>query len=202
MQFLQATPVLGVPNWMLLALGLMLVILLLLLVVGKVPKSYNLLNIRVRWKTTALTALAFTLVIALLTVMLAFVNGMRALTKSSGQPGNVLVLSQGATDETFSDLGFSDLSDIENQAGIVHENDKPLVSRELYMVVNQPIPNPVPGRPKRRFLQLRGLDDPELTGNVHGLKVKSGGEWFSDAGVREQTDSSGPPLVECVVGEG
>lgn len=202
MLWLSTASVAGIPNWMLLALGLLAALMLLLVVVGKVPKSYNLLNIRVRWKTTTLTALAFTLVIALLTVMLAFVNGMRALTESSGQPGNVLVMSQGSTDETFSDLGFSDLSDIENQAGIVRENGRPLVSRELYMVVNQPIPNPLPGRPKRRFLQLRGLDDPELTGRVHGLSVKPGGAWFSEAGVREQTSGSGPPLVECVVGDG
>jgi hypothetical protein len=146
--------------------------------------------------------LAFTLVIALLTVMLAFVNGMKALTESSGQPGNVMVMSQGSTDETFSDLGFSDLADLENQAGIERENDKPLVSRELYLVVNQPIPNPRPGRPKRRFLQLRGLDDPAMAGRVHGLGMYPGGEWFSDAGVRAQGDGTAAPYVECVVGEG
>jgi putative ABC transport system permease protein len=202
MQFLQATPLLGVPNWILLSLGLLMAVLLLLITLGKVPKSYNLLNIRVRWKTTTLTALAFTLVISLLVVMLAFVNGMKALTEASGQPGNVLVLSQGSTDETFSDLGFSDLGDIENQPGIERENDRPLVSRELYLVVNQPIPYPVPGRPKRRFLQLRGLDDPAQTGRVHGLELHPGGEWFAEAGVREQSEGSGPPFVECVVGEG
>jgi hypothetical protein len=202
MQWLTAAPVLGIQNWMLVALGMMAALMLLLIVAGKVPKSYNLLNIRVRWKTTTLTALAFTLVISLLTVMLAFVNGMKALTESSGQPGNVMVMSQGATDETFSDLGFSDLGDIENQKGIEHDGDKPLVSRELYLVVNQPIPNPQPGRPKRRFLQLRGLDDPAMTGKVHGLPLFPGGEWFSEAGVREQTAGDGPPYVECVVGEG
>lgn len=202
MQFLQATPVLGIPNWILISLGLLTGLLLLLIAFGKVPKSYNLLNIRVRWKTTALTSLAFTAVISVLIVLLAFVNGMKALTETSGQPGNVMVLSQGSTDETFSDLGFSDLGDIENQPGIEHENGHPLVSRELYLVVNQPIPYPVPGRPKRRFLQLRGLDDPAQTGRVHGLRLYGGGEWYGAAGVREQSEGSGPPFVECVVGEG
>ena len=38
-----------------------------------------------------------------MTVMLAFVNGMYALTKGSTVPGNVMVLADGATDEVFSD---------------------------------------------------------------------------------------------------
>ena len=56
----------------------------MLLAVGKVPLRYNVRNLTVRWKTTLMTALAFTLVIALLTVMLAFVNGMYRLTQASG----------------------------------------------------------------------------------------------------------------------
>ena len=36
--------------------------------------------------------------------MLAFVNGMQRLTEGTGQPGNVLVLADGATDEVFSNL--------------------------------------------------------------------------------------------------
>src|SRR5436309_3244108 len=83
-----------------------LVLLPLLLMVGKVPLSYNLRNLRVRWWTTLLTALAFTLVVALLTAMLAFVNGMAKMTEGSGQPGNVIVFSDGANDEVFSNLAL------------------------------------------------------------------------------------------------
>src|SRR5438309_3364803 len=81
-----------------------------LAVVGKVPLSYNVRNLLVRWRITLLTALAFTLVVGLMTVMLAFVNGMYRLTEGSGVPGNVLVLSDGATDEMFSNLGYSDIT--------------------------------------------------------------------------------------------
>src|SRR5579864_382616 len=59
-----------------------------ILPVAKVPFRYNWRNLQVRWKTTAVTALAFTLVTALLTVMLAFVKGMDRLTEGSAQPGN------------------------------------------------------------------------------------------------------------------
>lgn len=175
-------------------------VLLALLV--RIPLSYNLLNLRVRWKTTLLTASAFTLVIALLTVMLAFVNGMAQLTESSGQPGNVIILSEGSSDEAFSNLGFSDVGDLENQPGILREDGRPLVSRETYLVVNQPIADPPPGRPRRRFLQLRGLDDGEISGKVHGIQLHPGGTWFSDAGVRALENETGLSAVECVLGEG
>ena len=62
------------------------IILLTLWAVGKVPLRYNLRNLTARWKTTLMTALAFTAVVALLTVMMSFVNGMRTLTNESGQP--------------------------------------------------------------------------------------------------------------------
>src|SRR5688572_13009022 len=52
-------------------------LLVSLLPVRKVPLRYNLRNLQVRWKTTLVTALAFTLVTALMTVMLAFVTGMQ-----------------------------------------------------------------------------------------------------------------------------
>src|SRR5262249_11577685 len=78
--------------------------LLYMLPIRKVPLRYNLRNLQNRWKTTLVTALAVTLVTAVLTFMLSFVKGMDRLTESSGHPCNILVLSEGATDEAFSNL--------------------------------------------------------------------------------------------------
>ena len=55
---------------------MVVVLLLQLFGVARCRFSYNIRNLMVRWRTTLLTALAFTLVVALMTVMLAFVNGM------------------------------------------------------------------------------------------------------------------------------
>ena len=44
------------------------------------------------------------MVVALVVVLLAFVNGMYKLNESTGVPGNVLVMSEGSTDELFSNL--------------------------------------------------------------------------------------------------
>lgn len=170
--------------------------------IGKVPLRYNVRNLSVRWRTTIMTSLAFTLVIALMTVMLAFVNGMYKLTEGSGQPGNVLILSEGTTDETFSNLGFSDVGDIELQPGIERdaETGRPLSSRETYIVVNQPVENPTPGRPPRRFLQVRGLDDSAMAGRVHGLALYDGSTWLSPEGV--QSVGGKQDAIQAVIGEG
>jgi putative ABC transport system permease protein len=206
-----------------------------LLAIGRIPLMYNLQNLAVRRRTTGLTLLAFVLVIGLLVMMMAFVNGMYALTESSGRPGNVVVLAEGSTDESFSNLGFSDVGEIEFQPGIVRRGDKPLVSREAYYIVNQPIPPtagdapertvwnfwglvPAGKKPTRRFLQIRGIDEPQLAAEVHQLSLYDGGTWFTDAGVRtlpaEQqatnashttTEAQQPDAaaaIEAVVGEG
>jgi ABC-type lipoprotein release transport system permease subunit len=144
--------------------------------------------------------MAFTLVVAIMTVMLAFVNGMYELTKGSGIPGNVMVLADGATDEAFSNLNNRDATEIEWHPNILRDqNNRPMVSWETYLVVNQPIPGERDGR-KRRFLQVRGLDDPVRAGAVHNLKLHDGGAWFSPAGV-EQLEN-GEPVIQGVLGEG
>ncbi|MCE9553718.1 MAG: ABC transporter permease [Planctomycetes bacterium] len=181
--------------------------IILLAFLGRIPLKYNLRNLTVRWRTTIMTALAFTMVIGLLTVMLAFVNGMAKLIESSGRPGNLLILAQGATDEAFSTLAYGDTDDIKNQPGILQENGQPLVSRETYLVVNQPIAKRVPGRPRRRFLQLRGVEDAALAGGAHGIKLYDGGRWISAAGATQVGPSAGAvgkdeTLYDVVIGEG
>jgi len=173
-----------------------------LFLLGQIPLRYNLRNLTVRWRTTLLTALAFTLVVALLVVMMAFVNGMYVLTDSSGNPENLVILSDGATDEIFSNLPASDVAELENQPGVVRQGNRPLASREAFMVVNQPIPHPPPGRPLRRFLQLRGIDDPAQTALVHRIALHTGGAWFSPAGVQPIAGKSAETAIQVVLGEG
>lgn len=181
---------------------------------GRIPLRYNLRNLIVRWRTTVVTAIAFTAVIGLLTAMLAFVKGMYQLTEGSGKPDNIILLSQGVTDEAFSNLGFSDTGDIERTRGVKRREDgQPLCSKETYVVVNQPIVGAAPGAAKRRFVQVRGIEDPQLSATVHDVDLFDGGEWFSGAGVRASTDAklateedspatSESSVIEAVLGEG
>src|SRR5438874_1597490 len=162
-------------------------VILALVSSGKIPLRYNVRNLAVRWKTTLVTVLAFTLIVLVLTVMLAFVNGMRQLTENSGHPDNVVVLSEGATDEAFSNLGYSDTSDLgslldeANRARLLTDDQRrPLVAREKYVVVAQPLGPPLAdGKPKRSFLQVRGVEDWDVAAAVHRLEFLEGEAWGS-----------------------
>ncbi len=161
-----------------------------------IPLKYNARNLIVRWWTTALTAVGFTLVVALLVVMLAFVEGLKDLASHAGHPGNVILLRDGANDELFSDINVADVH--QSLQGLwsvndelVRDNDIPLVSFEVYSIATQETPPGYPGgRPTYRFLQIRGIEDPDISGRVHMLRLKTGGRWFNRNG------------TECVMGEG
>lgn len=166
-------------------------LLVALIASGKVPLRYNVRNAAVRWLTTLLTLVVFTLVTLVLTVMLAFVNGMRQLTENSGHPDNVVVLSEGATDEAFSNLGYSDtgdlgsmLDDANRERLLTDEDGWPLVTRQKYVVVGQPLGKPTADgqQPRRSFMQVRGIEDPLVAAAVHRLELLSG-QWWVD-GVR------------------
>jgi putative ABC transport system permease protein len=180
-----------------------LVLMLLLAAVGKVPVSYNVRNLVVRWKTTIMTALAFTSVVALMTVMMAFVNGLYSLTENSGQPGNVIVLSSGSNDEGFSNLAFDDVRNVERMPGIVSDDaGERLVSKEIFVVGNQQIPVPKGEKARRRFVQIRGIENPVTAAKVHGLKLLPGGEWFSEAGIEQGKGDAAQNLIQAVMGSG
>jgi cell division protein FtsX len=197
---------LSVSHSLLLPLAGVLALPLTLVALGKVPLAYNLRHLALRWRSTLATALAFTLVVFLLMLMLAFVQGMERLTQTGGRPGNVIVLSQGVTDELLSYLPFSDAGDLALQPGVMRdEQGRPLCSREIYTVISQPA-GTGPGE-KHRLFQIRGIEDPDMAARIHGLRLYPGGCWFSEAGVRElpregEPALSEPPVIEAVLGEG
>jgi putative ABC transport system permease protein len=183
-------------------------LILCVLPIRKVPLSYNLRNLQVRWLTTLVTALVFTAVIGLLTGMLAFVTGMYRITEGSGHPGNVMVLSDGATDEAFSSLPYISTEELPDtlQRMIDKTDGQFLVSREVYVIVVYKIPNSPPGGRQRRFVQMRGLYNMRVAAAVHDVALAAG-DWPSDAGVRSvtiQKDGSSitDTATEIVLGDG
>jgi putative ABC transport system permease protein len=204
-----------VPPWMSLVaflalLAIIAVLAFVLLMAGKVPLRYNLRNLIVRWKTTVSTALAFTVVVVLLMVMHAFAMGIQSLSQGSGQPGNVIVLSDGASDELYSSLPVNETGDVARQEGVLRDSSgRPLCSREVYVLISQPLEGPQGDRQRNRLLQIRGVEEPDISALVHGVELASG-TWFSEAGVQESparrqestSDSSPYANVEVVLGEG
>ncbi len=163
--------------------------------IRKVPLVYNLRNLQNRWKTTLVTALAFTFVIGLLTFMMSFVRGMDRLIESSGNPGNVMVLSDGATDEAFSNLPPFSVKLLPKDL----QDEIVLSAQEVYVVVMYMVPNAAPGSRARRFVQLRGMDDILVAAMVHDVKLAHG-DWPNAAAVRKIGD--GDTAKEIVIGSG
>ena len=119
-----------------------------------VPVSYNYRNLLVRWKTTLMTASGFTLVVAALVVMLAFINGIQTVCATSGEPENVLVLAKGNNDEVLSQLERDVVAQVESSKEVaVDSGGQTLASRELYMVVNHFNEK----AQQHEFLQVRGV---------------------------------------------
>jgi len=188
----------------------LLALVLILAFAPRIPLSYNFRNLIVRWRTTLLTMLAFTLVVGLMTVMLAFVNGMYALSQGSSVPGNVMVLADGSLDEAFSDLGYGDIDLLANKdyvrritaPGGDATHSVPLLSWELYQVVNQELPNAAVGGRARRFVQTRGVEDPVISSQVHNLTLRDG-SWFDPgAGVQAVAGGGNEQYVQAVLGGG
>ena len=208
-----------VDQWPYVLLIIYLTDLFMLFGIGKVPLSYNIRNLVVRWRITVMTGLAFTVVLGLLTVMLAFVNGLNALTSSSGIPGNVFVLSEGATDELFSSLYKGDIEKIELESATEDTKGNPLstpikvkeipgtsatgkvrmCSYETYFVINQAVTVKPGEKPRRRFVQLRGVVDSQISGKVHNIELLEG-EWFGREGAVDV--GGGQTACPAVLGEG
>ncbi len=161
-----------------------------------IPLRYNLRNLIVRWRTTLLTAVGFTLVVALLIVMLAFIKGLNALSQNAGRPGNVIIMRDGATDELFSEINLDEAFFKTYELFYQYrdltllENDRPIFSAEVYSIATQELPpQSAGGRPRYRFLQIRGVEDAEVSAAVHDLRLKAG-RWPQRTG------------NECIMGEG
>jgi ABC-type lipoprotein release transport system permease subunit len=194
----------GVIFWTLFAVVLALPIFLYLLPIKKVPLRYNLRNLQARWVTTLVTALVFTAVVGLLVTMLAFVKGMERLTEGTGDERNVIVLSDGATDEVFSNLFPFSVKLLPDELQREVQDSKqtpetPLAVQEVYVLVTHMIPNPTPGGRTRRFVQMRGIDKPAIAAELHGIELAHG-TWPSAAGVHTLDDGDTAP--EIVLGNG
>lgn len=214
-----------VEHWPFVVLGVYLLDVGVLLLIGKVPLAYNLRNLRVRWLTNGLTALAFVVVVGFLAFLLAFVNGMNKMTQNSGIPGNVFVLSDGATDEIFSNLGYGDIDNVERAVADVEQvmdaAGKPVLTedeKEVWRQINPlrirqmdidgekkflanketfySVNQPVPNSNRRRFVQLRTHENAGVAAAVHNVELQPGGKWFGTSGVDEQS------RIQCVLGEG
>jgi putative ABC transport system permease protein len=151
-----------------------------------IPISYNLRNLRVRKTTTVMTALGIALTVAVLSGILALVNGIKGALEVTGNPLHVLITRQGSTAELTSVIGDEKFQVVRFMEGIDRLNGEPMASHELVTVMSLP---------------LRGNPTEEVNVNVRGISpmgikmrdyvgILPGGRWFQ------------PGRREVVVGRG
>src|SRR5262245_42842216 len=166
----RSLPPVMVQHWPFVILVMYVADLALLLAVGRVPLSYNLRNLWVRRRISAVTALAFTVVVALIVALLGFVNGMNKVNTSTCVTWDVFVLSDGATDELFSNLAFGEIGNVEQEVVRLDQAGNPIkpfgVKKALLdetdpnnprLVV--PPPAEAPTDPKKRVVALASKEN-------------------------------------------
>lgn len=65
-----------------------------------IPVTYNLRNIRVRWRTTIATVLGVALVVSVFVMVMALARGLKSTYVQTGDPRNLLVMRRGSTAES------------------------------------------------------------------------------------------------------
>jgi putative ABC transport system permease protein len=96
----------------------------------------NILSIPRRLWMSASTVFAIALVVAVLLVFLAMGNGFRQAQSSAGAADIAILLRDGAQTEISSAVSRDQAMLIEEAPGIVRSNGKPLVSAEIYVIVD------------------------------------------------------------------
>lgn len=103
------------------------------------PLSYNLRNLRQRWKVTLLAIVGIALVVAVFVALLAMENGFRIALRSTGSPLNGIITQRGSTSELTSWINIADAQVIAVDPHVARGADgKPLASCEVVILANKP----------------------------------------------------------------
>jgi putative ABC transport system permease protein len=97
-----------------------------------IPLKYNIRNLRVRWKTTLMTALGTGLVVWSSCILFGLVEGLEHSLKVSGDPLDLIVMRKGSVTETTSGFETSKADELLVLPGILHdEKGQPVAAKEL-----------------------------------------------------------------------
>ncbi len=102
------------------------------------PLSYNVRNLRQRWKVTLLAILGIALVVAVFVALLAMQTGFRLALRSTGSPLNGIVTQRGSTSELTSWINTPDAQVIHVDPRVARaRNGKPMASCEVVVLTNK-----------------------------------------------------------------
>src|SRR5262245_3768297 len=103
------------------------------------PLSYNVRNVRIRWKTSVLAILGMALVVGVFLALLAMSFGFRIALSSTGSPENAIVVQKGAMSELTSLIPLDQLDVVVVDPRVARDaSGNPLASREMFLIANLP----------------------------------------------------------------
>jgi putative ABC transport system permease protein len=103
------------------------------------PLTYNIRNLRQRWKVTLLAIFGIGLVVAVFVTLLSMQNGFRIALRSTGSPLNGIITQRGSTSELTSWINVADANVIEVDPRVARgSNGKPMASCEVVILANKP----------------------------------------------------------------
>ena len=101
--------------------------------------SYNIRNLRQRWKVTLLAIFGIGLVVAVFVTLLSMENGFRIALRSTGSPMNGIVTQRGSMSELTSWMPIGDANVIMDDPRVARGGDgKPLASCEVVVLTVRP----------------------------------------------------------------
>lgn len=103
------------------------------------PLRYNFRNVLVRWRATLATVLGVALVVAVYVLVQALAVGLEKCSANTGDPRNMIIVRQGATAESSSQITRQQLRLLMYLPQIARDTDgQPLVSADVIVLVSLP----------------------------------------------------------------
>ncbi|MFZ0710198.1 MAG: hypothetical protein WAM53_09185, partial [Terrimicrobiaceae bacterium] len=105
----------------------------------KLPLTYNMRSVLVRWRSTLATVLCTSLVVAVYVIIQSLAVGLEKSSRNTGDPRNLLVVRRGATAESTSQITPEQYRIIRYFKGIERDTSgEPLASSDISLVINVP----------------------------------------------------------------
>lgn len=115
--------------------------------------AMNLRNIGQRWGASLVAVFGVACVVGVFVAVLSMATGFQRTMSNAGTPDRVIFMRAGAATEMSSGLSYEQTQLIERLPGIAKENDQPLSSAELFVVVDIA----KPGAEASANVSLRGV---------------------------------------------
>ena len=101
------------------------------------PLQYNLRNVFVRWRATFATIAGVALVVAVYILVQSLAAGLEKSSRNTGDPRNVMIVRQGSTAESSSQVTLEQYRLLRDIPEIARdERGQPLVSADVIVLVN------------------------------------------------------------------